>query len=186
MFNGVLLVAIIATWILKVTFLPKLLYRISTKRAITIRKLQNLEKVEWKTVKIKFDLKDLQTCLDLDLCPEFLKFKPPNFKVYNKPRDIYQLVVKKKLKEIKCEENLADCKYQTMKIGIFKDSSFLEKSCFVHLLKKKFEQNSKTILNTHQRKSINLYRKQTSRVPHAITNLSNKKLSLKEINALRY
>ena len=63
MFNGVLLVAIIATWILKVTFLPKLYYRISTKRAITIRKLQNLEKVGWKTVKIKLDLKYLQTCL---------------------------------------------------------------------------------------------------------------------------
>ena len=102
MFNGVLLVAIIATWILKDTSLPKLYYRISTKRAITIRKLRNLEKVGWKTVKIKFDLKYLQTCLDLDLCPEFLKFKSPNFKVYNKPVDIYRLVVKKKLKEIKC------------------------------------------------------------------------------------
>ena len=186
MFNGVLLVAIIATWIPKVTSLPKLYYRISTKRGITVRKLRNLEKVGWKTVKIKLDLKYLQTCLELDLCPEFLKFKPPNLKVYNKPRDIYRLVVKKKLKEIKCEENLADRKYQTIKTGIFKELSFLEKSCFIRLLKKKFEQSAKTILNTHQRKLINLYRKQTSRVPHAITNLSDKKLSLKETNALRY
>ena len=91
-----------------------------------------------------------------------------NLKVYNKPRDIYRLVVKKKLKEIKCEENLADRKYQTIKIGIFKELSFLEKFCFINLLKKKFEQNAKTILNTYQRKLINLYRKQTSTVPHAI------------------
>ena len=143
MFKGVLSVAIIATWILKVTSLPKLYYRISTKRAITFQTLRNFEKVGWKTVKFKSDLKYPQTCLYLDLCPEFLKFKPPNLKVYIKPIDIYRLVVKKKLKEIKCEENLADCKYQTMKIGIFKKSSFLEKSCFIHLLKKKFEQNAK-------------------------------------------
>ena len=186
MFNGVLLVAIITTWILKDTSLPKLYYRISIKRAITIRKLRNLEKVGRKTVKIKLDLKYLQTCLELDRCPEFLKFKSPNLKVYNKPIDIYRLVVKKKLKEIKFEENLADCKYQAMKIGIFKESSLLEKSCFIHLLKKKFEQNAKTILNTHQRKLMKLYRKQTLRVLHAITNLSDKKLSLKKTNALRY
>ena len=151
MFKGVLLVAIIATWILKVTSLPRLYYRISTKRAITFRTLRSFKKVGWKTVKFKLDLKYLQTCLYLDLCPELLKFKPPNLKVYNKPRDIYRLVVEKKLKEIKCKENLADGKYQTMKIGIFKESIFLEKSCFIHLLKKKFEQNAKTILNTHQR-----------------------------------
>ena len=145
-----------------------------------------MEKVGWKTVKLKLDLKYLQTCLDLDLCSEFLKFKPPNFKAYSKPREIYRLVVRKKLKEIKCERNVADRKYQTIKIGIFEELSLLEKSCFIHLLKKKFEQNAKTMLNTHQRKLINLYRKQTSRVPHAINTLSDKKLSLKETNALRY
>ena len=123
--------------------------------------------------KNKLDLKYLQTCLDLELCHEYLKFKPPNLKVYNKPRDIYRLVVEKKLKEIKCEENLADHKYQTIKIGIFKELSFLEKCYFIHLLKKKFEPNRKTIINTYQRKLINLYRKQTSRVPHAITRGGN-------------
>ena len=54
------------------------------------------------------------------------------------------------------------------------------------MLTKEFEKHAKLILETHFKKLFNLYREQAVRAPEAITNLSKKKLSIKEFHALRF
>ena len=45
-----------------------------------------------KVVKLKLDVNNFETCLDLKICPRFLKFKPPNLCVYKKPDYLFQSV----------------------------------------------------------------------------------------------
>ena len=41
----------------------------------------NYKKYGWKVLKLNLDIKYFENCLDLNLCPKFLKFKPPNLQV---------------------------------------------------------------------------------------------------------
>ena len=50
--------------------------------------LRALEKQGQKLVKLGLDV--LETCLDLSLCPEFLKFKIPTLNCEKNGKDLYQ------------------------------------------------------------------------------------------------
>ena len=186
MINGVVFISILTIWILKVTSLPKLYYRIYTKRGIAVEKLRSLERLSLKVVKLKLDKKFFQTCLELDLFPEFLKFRRPNLSVYSKPVDIYRVILTKKLCEIEKLLKKSEYRYQKEKVLIFNKLSFMEKNCLIYLLKEEFKKLSTSVLRTHHRKLFNLYRKQSSKCPDAITNLSKKILTPKEFHALRF
>ena len=74
-----MLLYFVVLWIKKTFYsLPKLYFYISSKRDITVNELRQLEKLGYKTGKLKLDVRYLETCRDLGICPEFLKFKPPN------------------------------------------------------------------------------------------------------------
>ena len=124
--------------------------------------------------------------MDLDICPEFLRFKPPNLSAYSRPSELYKLGLKKKLKEVQVLTKNENKKYQFEKKIILSQLSFFEKSSLIFLLKKEFEKSAKAILNNHFRKLTNLYRRQSVKCPNAVTNLSGRKLSLKEFHALRF
>ena len=62
--------------------------------------LRALEKQGRKLVELGLDVKYFKTCLDLSLCPVFLKFKMPTLNFDKDGKDLYQAVEKKKLKEV--------------------------------------------------------------------------------------
>ena len=95
-FNLLKLLAISTVWILKCfTSLPKLYHSISKKRGIPVSLFRKNERLGLKVVKLKLDVNYFETCLDLKICPRFLKFKPPNLSVYKKPDYLFQSVLSK-------------------------------------------------------------------------------------------
>ena len=114
-----------------------------------------------------------------------LRFKPPDVSAYNKPAELYKLGLKRKL-EVRKLENVTQKKYQFEKRKILSRLSLFQKTDLIHLLTKEFEKHAKSILETHFKKLSNLYREQAVRAPEAITNLSKKKLSIKQFHALRF
>ena len=124
--------------------------------------------------------------MDLDIFPEFLRFKPPNLSAYSRPSELHKLGLKKKLKEVHVLTKNENKKYQFEKKRIVSQLSFFEKSSLIFLLKKEFEKSAQAILNNHFRKLTNLYRRQSVKCPNAVTNLSGRKLSLREFHALRF
>ena len=93
------------------TSLPKFCYGISSKRGIPVSQFHFFEKQRLKVMKLRLDSKYFENCLNLDLCPEFLKSKAPNLKAYQMGRkEIQQIVVEKKLGEVVQECKLAETK----------------------------------------------------------------------------
>ena len=82
MMSKVFNVFMLATlWFLK-TFtkessLPELYFNLARKRGIDVKTFRLLEKRVFQIVKKKLDVEYFEKCLDLKLCPEFLKFHPP-------------------------------------------------------------------------------------------------------------
>ena len=67
-----MLLYFVVLWIKKTFYsLPKLYFYISSKRDITVNELRQLEKLGYKTGKLKLDVRYLETCHDLEICPEF-------------------------------------------------------------------------------------------------------------------
>ena len=85
-----------------------------------------LERQGNRLTKLGLDLKYFETYLDLNLCPEFLKFKPPKLQVYKNSREFYQVVVPKKLREIERETKTAKFRFNGQKRDIFAKLAFME------------------------------------------------------------
>ena len=82
--------------------------------------------------------KYFKNCLDLDLCPEFLKFKAPSIRAYQMGRkEILRIVVRKKLGEVvrKCE--IAEWKFERLKTKISANIQFFEKKLLYLVIKGK-------------------------------------------------
>ena len=86
--------------------------------------LKALEKQGHKLAKLGLDVKYFETCLDLILYPEFLKFKIPTLNCDKNGKDLYHAVVSKKLKEVNREKRIAEARFRTQKNGILNNLSF--------------------------------------------------------------
>ena len=64
-----ILLAIIFKWILKITSLPKLYYRLSKQRGVTVTQLRKLEKYGWKVLKLNLDIKYFENCFRFKSLP---------------------------------------------------------------------------------------------------------------------
>ena len=168
------------------TSLPKLYYNINNKRGVSINKLRVCEKLGQKAVKLRLDVKYLEACVELDICPKFLRFKPPNISVYHNLSSVYSIGLKRKIKETRSSLKLAQAKYVNSKQIIFQQLSFFEKQCLVYLLEKHFQNLINNALQSHQKKLYNLWREQRIRSPKCIINLSSKKLTLQEEEVLQF
>ena len=126
MINGVVFLSCVAIWLLKITSLPKLYFRINIRRGIAISQLRQLERVSLKVVKLKLDLRYFQTCIDLSICPEFLKFKPPRISAYSRPADLYQIGLKRKLLKVRKATKNMEKQYPFEKKRIFTQQIFLK------------------------------------------------------------
>lgn len=177
---------VLIKWILKCSSLPKLYHKICNERGLPVSVLRNFEKQGHKLVKLKLDVKYFENCLDLNLCPEFLRFKTPNLNVFKNNKDLYLTVVRKKLAEIKSTKKVAETKFNSQKNYIFSRISFIQKLCLIKFLNQEFQKEATTHIKVHEKKLLNLWKKQSDRCPDCLTNLSSKNLNLKEINALKF
>ena len=124
------------------------------------------------------DVKYLQKCMDLNVCPEKFKFKIPKKMGFDR-NEVHKTGLKQQIQISKMELTTAEQRFQKTKTEVF--SKLLMK-----LLTNKFKENVEEALKVHNRKLINLWRKQRHRSPKCMTNLSDKTLSLEEEESLRY
>ena len=169
---------------MKITSLPKLYYRLSKQRGVTVTQLRKLEKYGWKVLKLNLDIKYFKNCLDLNLCSKFLKFKPSNLQVYRNSDDLYRIVLNKKLKLTKKDQKKTSLEFTSLKTLVLKKISLIEKLCLLKLLTDKFYKKMNETTKIHQQKLFRLWISQRNKSPSSIVNLSKRKLSISELESL--
>ena len=137
-------------------------------------------------VKLGLDVKYFETCLDLSLCPEFLKFKIPSLNCDKNGKYLYLTVVRKKHKKVNREKRIAEARFRTPRDEILNNPSFSEKTCPISLLNQEFKRFAHPRILTHKKKLFNLWKNQAVYCPNCIVNLSKKKLSLHITNPLMF
>jgi len=100
------------------------------------------------------DIKYFESCLDLNLCSEFLKFKIPNLTVHSNRKDVFQTVVRKKLKEVNREKQVAKVRFNSLKNGVLAKLSFLEKTSLISLLNQEFKKAARPHILTLKKKCL--------------------------------
>jgi len=89
MLSAIKILAVAALWYIKSSSLPKFYFGMCNKRGILVSTSSALEKQGKKLVKPGLDIKDFESCLDLNLCTEFLKFKIPNLNVHSNRKNVF-------------------------------------------------------------------------------------------------
>ena len=98
MISSLRLLWLLSTWIVNTTSSISTFYhRISNRRGIPVKVFRKFESLSYKLSKKSLDKEFFVTCLHLQICPEFLKFKTPKLKTYANTKDIYQQVARKQL-----------------------------------------------------------------------------------------
>ena len=179
-------------WFLK-TFtkefsLPELYFNLARKRGIDVKTFRLLEKRVFQIVKKKLDVEYFEKCLDLKLCPEFLKFHPPKLKAYDKHNkdELYNHAVRFQLGVIKDEVLRAVELFHEVWYSVKPNLSFLERKRLIVMWNNHFKQSGKNIVEVHNKKLFALWRRQRPESPDCVMNLSSQELSITEKNALMY
>ena len=172
-------------WYKKSTSLPKLYFAISNRRDVTVRDLRQIEKFGYKVLKLRLDVKYFKTCTDLGLCPQFLKFKAPKLKVYKNSSELYQIVVSKKLKEVRKDLARTEIEYVRKK-SVLQHLGIVEKRCLSSLLQDKFQKAANNTIVTYKKKLTQLWLKQRRCSPECIINVSKRELTILEKETLRF
>ena len=171
-------------WYIKISSLPKLYYRLSKRSGVTVHQCRALEDAGKKLVKRSLDVAYWERCVDLELCPNFLKFRPPRLRQYKNVKHVYQEVVKESLIIAKDDYKHAEELFQRRKNEITSHLSYMEEATLLSLLNKRYRITTKSILKTHNDKLMRLWKTQKPKCPNCIINLSEKQLSLDEENVL--
>ena len=98
---------LLAVWIIKASSLPKLYHRLQDRRDVAVSHFRKLEKAGLKVTKLVLDLKYFESCLELGICPKFLKFKPPNLPAYQNTKNILRKVLSNQINCVNKELKLA-------------------------------------------------------------------------------
>ena len=64
----------------KTSSLPDLYFSLASKRGMAVSVFRNFERKTVKLAEKKLDQRFFEKCLNLGLCPDFLKFHPPRLK----------------------------------------------------------------------------------------------------------
>ena len=179
------IIVLCSIWYLNATSLPKLYYRLQGRRNVAVQQLRKLEKSGLKLTKLTLDLKYFQSCVELGLCPKFLRFKPPNLSAYKKTSNVYRQVLINQVNIIKKELKSIRNTYIKELKSIRNSISYMESLVLCNLLKKRYVASSVPVLKTHNKKLLALWKSERTRSPDCLMNLSSVKLSLLEQNVLR-
>ena len=171
---------------LKLTSLPKLYYRLSSKRGIRLKKLRDLEKTAIKYARRQLDVHYLEYCYDLGIYPETFKFKIPEDNAYKSKKEFYDVALKKQTDKAKYDESIAEKNFVDIKSEIFPQLTLFEKTLLMKLLVAEVARVSEKVVFQQSRKLQLLWRKQRPKSPDCLVNLSSRKLTIEEVEALRY
>ena len=165
----------------------KLLHRIASRGVVSKQNLRLFEKLALKYASYQQHLRYFDRCIELDLIPDFIKFKPPDLEVYKDPKIYYIQVLKEQrrlaaisLKEIRAE-------YNNILTYLRTSISAFDFRLFVVLLQRQSVQ--KLIIDknkTHNKKLYALWQEQRPETPDCIINYSSIELNLSERHALIY
>ena len=108
----------VSIWFMKLRNLPvgRIIERIAVKEVINKSLLRDFEKLSCKLASLKLDIQYFNKCLELNLIPEFLKFKPPKLEVYKNSQIYFQKVLNEQRKAV-CQK-LTACKYKQQQLCV--------------------------------------------------------------------
>ena len=115
---------------LNLTSLPKLYYRLSSKRGIPVKQLRELEKNAIKYARRQLDVHYLEYCYDLGICPEKFKFKVPDIAAYKSTKEFYDVALQKQTVEAKRDVSAAEKNFFNLKLDIFSKLTLFEKTIY--------------------------------------------------------
>ena len=117
---------LIAIWYLKTISLLQLFYKLQDRRDVSVKCLRKLEKAGTQVTKLSLDLKYFEKCLELGICPKYLRFKPPKLPVYKNCKNVYRQVVNNQINVVKKDLKSAKSKYISELKFICSKLSFVE------------------------------------------------------------
>ena len=147
-----------------------------------------LEKRVFLVLKKKLDVEYFERCLDLKLCPSFLKFNPPRLKAYDKHNkdELHMRAVRFQLDVIKDEVQRSAELFHEVWNEVKPNLSFLEQKLLFMMWNSHFKKSGKRIVDSHNKKLFALWKRQRPVSPDCIINLCQRELSITEQNALLY
>ena len=171
-------------WITQTSSLPKYYHRLHSKGGPPVREFRRLERLGDQVTRTYLDVEFWNRCLDLDICPKFVKFKPPKLKQYDSNDQLFRQVVCNSLKLAEKEHSDSKRRFYKFRQAVIGKLSLLEKRVLTHLLNKHFETTAKKKRSSHNKKLLNTWTKDRPRSPDCIKNLSSRTLSVEERNVL--
>ena len=172
-------------WFIKSSTLPNLYYRIQCRRNVEVKLLRKLEKAGLKVTKLKLDRKYFEDCISLKVCPKFLQVNSPRIRAFENVWNIQKSVIQNQISALSQDLNHAQKVYSSLFNIVQAQISFLEKHALRHLLKRGFQKHANEVRATHYKKLMALWKSQRFRSPGCLLNLSKRKLSVVEEDALR-
>ena len=172
-------------WYSKTTTLPKLYYRLQNRREVGLHVFRKLEKSGIKVTKLTLDLKYFENCVELGICPQYLRFKPPKLSAYHNTTNVFRQVVNNQINIVKRDLRKAKDHYSSQLKLVKSSISLLEKMALCSLLRKRYEEFAVSVLKTHNKKLLALWKVSRVKSPECLLNLSKVKLSLLDENVLR-
>ena len=125
--------------------------------------LRKLEKATVQAAKKELDIVFWKRCIDLQLCPEFLKFKVPKIKQYRNVNKLYNSVITKSLEDTNYELKQVQIKLNAIKLKVGQLVSFAEKHMLDHVMTAYCKRFRTITTAVHTRKLLNLWLKQRSK-----------------------
>ena len=118
----------------KVSSPPTLYFRLASARGVEVQLFRKSEKSAVRLAEKLLDEDFFQTCLDLQLCPKFLKFRPPNLRTYEDVNSIYHQVIQHEIKVLRDEKATPNRVYNEYKDSILNVISITQGICLLTVL----------------------------------------------------
>ena len=164
-----------------------ILHLIANKGVVKISTLRQYEKLSVKYALQKLHLQYFDKCLELDLIPEFLKFKPPRLDAYRNSKAYFTKAVNEQRKVVGAKLKDLNDQYEKLTSELISrlsssDYRLLVNSINTHTV----EKAERDRVKQHNGKLYKLWKKQRPPVPDCIVNISSKQLNLSEEKALMF
>ena len=166
--------------------LPQVYHHINNKRGIPVQALRRIEKAGLKVRKLNVDVKYLESCVELDLCPPVLKVKDPKLNGSRNAHHYDMACLKERLQDVKNELMQANSVYSVESKKLFSKLSLVENLCLRRLQTSYFKKELDKINARHKKKLFNLWKRSGKQSPDCVINISDVELSAHEMNALQF
>ena len=167
MLSELCLILTCALWLVKsynnCSNLPQLYYRLANRRNVSVKEFRELEKDALRVSKLTLDVAYFDKCLELEICPKYLRFKVPNLKAFKDPQKLYIQGVKCQLESVKDDLRKAKRKYKHSWDKIYINLSFMERHVLLKTLNVHIGKFSNEITERHNRKLLALRKTERTR-----------------------